>query len=157
MNAHRRFAPLTAPLLLLLLAACGGSMQIEEDPYARPPDSTARAQTRPTQFETMTDTVATVGTQQPSEPSSTVAAAGGEHFTIQIGAYKDPRNASQVQAIARERHDLPVLNDYDPRRGLYQIRIGLFENREAADGMLREMKAAWPQEYRDAWVVVLRP
>jgi cell division protein FtsN len=157
MNAHRRFAPLTAPLLLLLLSACGGSMQIEEDPYARPPDSTARVQTSPTQFETMTDTVATVGTLQRFDPPSIVPAAAGEHFTIQVGAYKDPRNASQVQALARERHNLPVLNDYDPGRGLYQIRLGLFESREAAEGVLREMKAAWPQEYRDAWIVGLKP
>lgn len=157
MREPARHAALAAPIALLLVAACGGTVKIEEDPYYRPPDTTARAQTQATQFEASTDTVASLPGRAPADSLRAGDAGVTAHYTIQIGAYKDPRNASATQARARERYNVPVLNEFDPKRGLYQIRLGLFEAREAAEAFLAAMKTEHPGEYRDAWIAVLKP
>jgi hypothetical protein len=75
---------------------------------------------------------------------------------VQIGAFKDPQLATGVQTRARERYHLPVLNDYNILVGLYQIRIGFFETRDAANDFKARMMKAFPEDYKDAWVVQLK-
>ncbi len=75
---------------------------------------------------------------------------------VQVGAYKDPQNANTVQVAARERYHLPVLNDYHTVLGLYQIRIGFFETREAAQDFLGKMQHDYPSDYKDSWIVQLK-
>ena len=106
-------------------------------------------------FETRVDTINTV-----SEGDHATAVEGRRErqirFMIQIGAFKDARNASRIQGVARERYHLPVLNDYHTRLGLYQIRIGFFETREQAMVFRQQMKTGFPTDYKDAWVVQLK-
>jgi cell division septation protein DedD len=139
---------------LLAFDGCGSSEETREP--AVPPAAPAAPQ--PQQklgFETRVDTVKTVseadhaGTSEtPREPQI--------RFMIQIGAFKDARNASRIQGIARERYHLPVLNDYHTRLGLYQIRIGFFETREQAMMFRQQMQTGFPSDYKDAWVVQLK-
>ena len=75
---------------------------------------------------------------------------------VQIGAFKDPKNASRMQVTARQRYHLPVLNDYNTKYALYQIRIGFFESREAAQTFRQQMSQEHPHDYKDSWVVQLK-
>jgi cell division protein FtsN len=107
------------------------------------------------QFESKTDTVDVTQTGR----AESVAAAAHEaqiRFMVQIGAFKDPHNAVHVQTLARTRYRMPVLNDFDLKLGVYQIRIGFFETREAAMEFRARLQKEFLEDYRDAWVVQLR-
>jgi cell division protein FtsN len=107
------------------------------------------------QFRTRTDTVAVVHS---TTPDSTAPAGGTQtlRYMVQIGAFKDPQLATAVQAAARQRYQLPVLNDYNPLVGLYQIRIGSFSSREEAIEFKNQMQREFPIDYRDSWIVQLK-
>lgn len=75
---------------------------------------------------------------------------------VQIGAFKDPHNASKVQVSARNRYHMPVLNDYDIAHGYYQIRIGFFESEDAARALCERLQKEYPNDYKDSWVVQLK-
>jgi cell division septation protein DedD len=138
---------------VLALWGCGSSEEMRE---ATPPPATPPVQSQPKLgFETRVDTVKTVseGERAGTEESPR---EGQIRFMIQIGAFKDARNASRIQGIARERYHLPVLNDFHTRLGLYQIRIGFFETREQAMVFRQQMRTGFPSEYKDAWVVQLK-
>lgn len=105
-------------------------------------------------FETSVDTVKTESEGTQAKAAETPQEQG-IRFMIQIGAYKDARNASRIQGIARERYHLPVLNDYNVLLGLYQIRIGVFETREQATTFRQRIQTDYPSEYKDAWIVQL--
>jgi len=152
-----RFLP---AICLLLLAGCGSSEQTQQQqpspgvpPVVLPEPAPAQ---QPPRFETQTDTViATRESEQEAAVDSGLAGAD-VRFMIQIGAFQDPQNASVAQNLARERYHLPVLNDYTARIGLYQIRIGFFETRNAAHEFLVRMQTEYPQDYKDSWVVQLK-
>ena len=74
---------------------------------------------------------------------------------VQIGSFKEAKYASTVQAVARERYKLPVVNDYNTARRRYQIRVGFFETKQTANEFLLKLRTDYPQEYKDAWVVQL--
>ncbi len=144
-------------LPVLVMWGCGSTEETTEQIPPKPqPEVVVKppAQEKPV-FETRTDTVATVR-------KADRHAAGMNRrepqirFMVQIGAFKDPQNASRVQITARQRYHLPVLNDYHTRLGLYQIRIGFFETREAAEGFRLEMMRDFPRDYGDTWVVQLK-
>lgn len=107
------------------------------------------------EFETKTDTVAMEKTHLDS-----VATHEGRDiqikYMVQIGAFRDPNLATAVQTAAREGYHLPVLNDFNPAYGLYQIRIGFFETREDAHEFRQRMQRDYPSDYKDAWVVQLK-
>ncbi|MBP1646834.1 MAG: Sporulation related domain [Bacteroidetes bacterium] len=105
-------------------------------------------------FETSVDTVNTVSEGDHAGATETPR-EGQIRFMIQIGAFKDARNANRIQGITRERYHLPVLNDYNIKLDLYQIRIGFFETREQALLFRQQMQAGFPSDYKDAWVVQL--
>jgi cell division septation protein DedD len=110
------------------------------------------AQERKANFETRTDTVTTEGTKQRAESSSLFNSAQ-VRFMVQIGSFTDATNASNVQLTARQRYQLPVVNDYNAARRRYQIRIGFFEMEDTANEFLLKLRTDFPQDYRDAWVV----
>jgi len=153
--------PLPSLLIALALAltGCGsGPETSEESAGSRPRQTEAPPAVKAPgklEFETRTDTI--------------TAVHGGEHrnagaeerdvrvrFMVQIGAFKDPHNASEVQAQARKRYQMPVLNDYYAGLGLYQIRIGFFESRDRAHAFRQRMLREYPAEYGDSWIVQLR-
>ena len=143
------------PLLLLfsLSALHCGSMR--EPERAAPPPPTEPPQPPPLQFETKTDTVLThgAGNQGPTD----IEDRGPQiRFMVQIGAFKDPQNASHIQTTARERFRMPVLNDYHPQLTLYQIRIGFFETYEAAQAFRLRLIKEHPKDYNDSWIVQLK-
>jgi cell division septation protein DedD len=147
-------------ICFLLLMGCGSAekAQQEEQPSGIPPavlPEPAPAQ-QPPRFETQTDTV--TATREPEQDAAFDSSLANPdiRFMIQIGAFQDPQNATVAQNLARERYHLPVLNDYTARIGLYQIRIGFFETREAAHEFLAGMQAGYPQDYKDSWVVQLK-
>lgn len=135
-----------------ILVGCGRIPETQETqtlpPVAAPPQQRI-------EFETKTDTVT-------MEHSGSIAAAGNEardiqiRYMVQIGAFKNPHNASAVQAIARERYHLPVLNDFNTAFTLYQIRIGFFETKEDAYKFRTRMQQEYSSQYNDAWVVQLK-
>lgn len=153
--------PATRVFFLILLCAfisggCGTTSEVGDLPPAAPPATQTVRETPPRrEFETRTDTVTTEKTAILSPPS----AAGREpviRYTVQIGAFKNPKNASQVQTIARTRYHLPVINDYDMNQALYQIRIGFFESQEAAQEFAEQLRREYPAEYRDSWIIQLK-
>jgi cell division protein FtsN len=115
-----------------------------------PMDTTVQA--RKTTFETRTDTIDAEGAQPKTQTDAAVAASAELRFTVQIGSFTDAKNASLAQAAARQRYQLPVVNDYDAQRRRYQIRIGFFESKEAASAFCTKLKSDFPLEYKDAWV-----
>jgi len=146
-------------IVLTFLAAspflgCGATEEIQE-PTAPPPRPAAKEETARMKFASKTDTVSVTQTGR----SDSMNAPGREpeiRFMVQIGAFKNPPLAAAVQTLARTRYRMPVLNDYALKAGLYQIRIGFFETREAAMAFRAKMQKDYPEEYRDAWVVQLR-
>ncbi|MEW6509424.1 MAG: SPOR domain-containing protein [Bacteroidota bacterium] len=155
----------SSPMLLLactFAAAMSGCGSTEEStaeqplPAPPPPHPASTAEPRRTlEFETRTDTVTAVHGSERSTPP-----IGGRiiqiRYMVQIGAFKDPHHASAVQALARQRYRMPVLNDYHAGLGLYQIRLGFFESRESARKFREQMLQAYPGEYKDSWVVQLK-
>jgi cell division septation protein DedD len=107
------------------------------------------------EFETRTDTIATQKSQvnAPEEPT---AREPQIRYMVQIGAFRNPELASRTQTVARQRYHLPVLNDYDTKHTLYQIRIGFFESRDEAQTFRERLLQEYPQEYKDSWVVQLK-
>ena len=137
---------------LLVLGGCGGSESTTEQspspaPVVQPP--------RRPDFETRTDTVTTVR-KAPRKRTTTPRREPQIRFMVQIGAYKDPQMASDVQTTARKRYHMPVLNDYHTKLGLYQIRLGFFETRPAANVFREKMIRDFPKDYKDSWVVQLK-
>ncbi|MFN0157045.1 MAG: SPOR domain-containing protein [Bacteroidota bacterium] len=144
-------------VLVALIPACGPIEEAQQDtppppivyeqPVVKPPDPALS-------FQTSTDTVITTNTPPAIQPADSSLPAE-IRFMIQIGAYKDPQNASKIQTLARERYRLPVFNDYNSSVAMYQIRIGFFESREAAYKFMQKMVSNFPNDYKDAWVVQL--
>ena len=134
---------------MTFFVGCGSSEDTRRD-WLSTQDSTA--QTRRTTFETSTDTVTTQGVTGASE---TTNAAGSRivRFTVQIGSFRDAKNASVVQTSARQRYQLPVVNVYNAAGHLYQVRIGFFETEEQAIAFRATLMNEHPLDYKDAWVV----
>ncbi len=142
-------------LVMCTLAGCGTVSDFTEQDAGETPDTTD-TQTAPTlHLETRTDTVRAernvrTGLRNAEAETNTI------RFTVQIGAFKDPRNASRVQQDARARFRLPVINDYHTRYSLYQIRIGFFSTKDEADDFKKKLQREYPGDYGDAWVVILK-
>lgn len=146
------------PLLtacLLALAGCAVTEEATEMSGSPPLTGPEQTQTPPVAFETRVDTIEARKADDPAH-IETEKAETEIHWAVQIGAFKDPRNASIVQSLARERYSVPVLNEFNPDLSLYQIRIGSFATREEARVLLRRMQAEYPGEYKDSWVVQCR-
>jgi cell division protein FtsN len=148
-------------LLPLIIGGCGSSDETyqEAPPPPIPPPYVIRDTIRietPVAFQVQSDTVA---------PRSGPAAGHDLHtsavpdirYSVQIGSFKIAANAADVQARARERYGIPVVNDFNTVTGLYQIRIGFFASRESAMDLRNRLAREFPAEYGDAWVVRLTP
>ena len=103
-------------------------------------------------FETSTDTVSSehpeqIGAPQDSTPEPLL------RYGVQIGAYKDPQNATRAQVLARERFQIPVMNDFHADSALYHVRIGSFAVKDSAYSFRSMMQRQYPQDYRDSWIV----
>jgi cell division septation protein DedD len=136
-------------------SGCGTT---EETAQPSPPEPKPVVKEEPpprVQFESRTDTVAVVHATAP-DSSAPTGKQPEIRYLVQIGAFRDPQLATAAQAAARSRYQLPVLNDYNPLVGLYQIRIGSFLTREAANEFKSRMQKEFPADYRDSWIVQLR-
>ncbi len=143
------------PILIVsiaLLGGCGSTEQTAEISEPLPPAPPSAFQPPPVAFESSVDTI-DASKREEGALVDTVTADTGIRFAVQIGAFKDPKNASALQALARERHTVPVLNEFDPAFSLYQIRVGAFLTRAEARDFLLTMQSRFPGEYRDSWVV----
>lgn len=129
-----------------------GCSSVEEAQEVLPPP--VKEEPARVEFQSTTDTVAVTSTGR--APANAPGKEPQIRFMVQIGAFKNARLAASVQARARERYRMPVLNDYYLNAGLYQIRIGFFETREAAMEFRARMLKEYREEYKDAWVVQLR-
>ncbi len=119
----------------------------EEKTQQVPPPSSGRVE-----FETTTDTVYTKIAESRHEADA--ESHGPEtRYSVQIGAFEDPWNASRLQTATRERYQLPVVNSYHTTYALYQIRIGFFESKEAANTFRDRIQKEYPSDYGDSWVV----
>ena len=141
--------------LAVFLPGCGSTVE-EAAPVPPParPATTAERQ-EGIQFRTHADTVTALHAAE----TGTVGAPGRAaqvRFMVQIGAFKDPKHASAVQAAARREYRMPVLNDYLAGPGLYQIRIGFFESRESARAFREQLMREHPSQYDDSWIVQLK-
>ena len=104
------------------------------------------------EFETRTDTI---NSEQSAERDRTKLPGIDPQvrFAVQIGAFKDPQNASRVQMTARERFQMPVVNDYQASEALYNIRIGNFASKDSAYVLRDRIQRAYPDDYKDSWIV----
>jgi cell division septation protein DedD len=123
-------------------------------PVTPPPDATP-AQQPPGEFVAGVDTIEAAGTAGAVVADSSLTEAEAL-FSVQIGAYKEPVNASAAQSTARERYNLPVLNEFQERPGLYRIRIGAFASREEAAAHLARMRSEFPVDYKDSFILQLK-
>jgi cell division septation protein DedD len=143
-----------ASALAVFLPGCGSSGEPAGTGRPAPPSPRSESPER-VQFHTQADTVLALHAAE----HGTVGAPGRTaqiRFMVQIGAFRDPHRASAVQAGARKRYRMPVMNDYLAGPGLYQIRIGFFETRESARSFQQQMRRDYPSEYGDSWIVQLK-
>ena len=139
--------------LTSLMSGCGTTSEPEKIP---PPPPVRELPAQRMEFESHTDTVNAVQTTNVGgQPVS--SGQPQIRFMVQIGAFRDPHLASIVQNTARQRFKMPVLNDYNTQLNLYQIRIGFFEAREAAQTFRLKVQKDFPGDYTDSWVVQLKP
>jgi cell division septation protein DedD len=136
---------------MIAMSGCGSTPETLPTPPPQPPQVQAPPKM---EFETRTDTVASehaaergLGSSQNREPQI--------RFMVQIGAFKEPQNASRVQVTARERYRFPVLNDYQSDTELYQVRIGFFASKDSAYAFRDRLQKEHPDDYKDSWVVQL--
>jgi cell division septation protein DedD len=146
---------LVAYAVTAALSGCGTAEETAEEKPPAPQQRPAQVPVRRLEFETRTDTVTALhGTER--KPEGVPGRAMQVRYMVQIGAFKDPHRASDVQSSARKRYKMPVLNDYHAARGLYQIRLGFFVSRESAHEFRQRMIKEFPSEYGDSWVVQLK-
>ncbi|HXG01307.1 MAG TPA: SPOR domain-containing protein [Bacteroidota bacterium] len=142
----------TAALLLgasaLLALRCGTSSESDRAWTFSTPDSTTES--KPPAFEAHADTVAVKPSQDQAATAQRTSAA---RYSVQIGSFRFRRNAGRAHTLARQRFQLPVINDYDAARKLYQIRVGFFSTWDEALAFRNQLLATHPQEYGDAWIV----
>lgn len=109
-----------------------------------------------TQLTTDQDTVvASVMTQSKTSTRSATefAIAPGQAFTVQIGAFAEPKNALRAQQVAKDFFGhYPVFNQFEASLKLYRVSIGKFESREEALGLLKEVRKVLPKEYSECWI-----
>ena len=151
-----KFSPLVmmASALAVFLPGCGSSEEPAAVEKPAPPAPRNESPER-VQFHTHADTVTALNAGE----HGTVGAPGRTaqiRFMVQIGAFRDPHHASEVQGEARKQYHMPVLNDFLAGPGLYQIRIGFFESRENARAFRQQMRQDYPSEYSDSWIVQLK-
>jgi cell division protein FtsN len=141
-------------LTVLLLTGCGSTEQIETSPPPAPRADSAAKETQPPviQIETKTDTLVTLG--MANVGSDSIASADSTaRFTIQVGAFKEPKNAAAMQALVKLHCQEPVMNEFNARSGLYQIRVGKFVTQAEAAGLLRRLLVEHSSIYTGSWVV----
>ena len=136
------------------VAAMNGCTGVGESTQEETPADTLRAEPQ-AGFETRTDTVLTKQINRDDGTGAGIPASRIK-YTIQIGAFKDPVKASKIQQTAKERYKLPVVNNFYKSSEMYQIRIGRFASREAAQAFRERMRKEFPADYKDAWVVQLK-
>ena len=151
-----KFSPLVmmASALAVFLPGCGSSEEPAAVEKPAPPAPRNESPER-VQFHTHADTVTALNAGE----HGTVGAPGRTaqiRFMVQIGAFRDPHHASEVQTSARTRYHMPVLNDYLAGQALYQIRIGFFDTRENARTFQQQMRKDFPADYTDSWIVQLK-
>jgi len=137
------------------LIACSSEPATEYTQDLAPHDTVAPPSRNGLKFETSIDTVRSRSAKSKNavdarSPSATI------RFMVQIGAFKDPKNATSVQLTARDRYHLPVFNDFHPVYSLYQVRIGFFETYDEAETFKEKMYREFPVDYKDSWVVQLK-
>ena len=137
--------------VVLLFGGCGSSEEVERDLSAgQQLDSVAHVQT--TRFETRVDTVSAERAGQHTD-TATLFLSAPNRFMVQIGSFRKSENAGEIQGRARQRYQVPVVNEYNTPRRLFQVRIGFFETEEAARQFVAKLRGDFPLEYKDAWVV----
>ncbi|HEX9655663.1 MAG TPA: SPOR domain-containing protein [Bacteroidota bacterium] len=137
------------------LIACSSEPATDYTQSAIPRDTVAPPSKNALKFETSVDTVRSMSAKSKNtvdarSPSATI------RFMVQIGAFKDPKNATAIQLTTRDRYHLPVFNDFHPVYSLYQVRIGFFETYEQAEQFKQKMYREFPIDYKDSWVVQLK-
>jgi cell division septation protein DedD len=142
----------TLALLFLLsgaIAGCGTGEEAARHTERESPEIPPRM------FEIRTDTVDAVeGPRTSTERDSTDETGTG--FALQIGAFRDPRNASAAQTAARSRFEVPVTNEYNVASALYYIRAGFFRSRAEASLFRESIVRRFPAEYSDSWIVEVK-
>jgi cell division protein FtsN len=149
-----RLILLAVPAALLL--GCGSTQQTEETiPSAFPRDSVV-AETQPSviQLEAKTDTLATLGVANQGTDASAFADST-TRFAVQVGAFKEPKNAAAMQALVRQHCQEPVMNEFNAKTGLYRIRVGRFSSQADAALFLRSLISEHSSTYTGSWVVQL--
>lgn len=138
----------------MLAAGCTSTEEVKHEAEAEIPPGRSEQEAE-VRFEMRTDTVSAVPSTDTKEPDS-LALLARFLFSVQIGAFKDPQNADLVQRKARSRFQLPVMNEFDAQANLYQIRVGLFDDRDGAEALRQAMQTQYPKEYTDCWIVQVR-
>ncbi len=142
-----------ACLLVLSLYALPGCSSPEQTGQETATEATTEG--REVRFEVRTDTVEVL---KPDDPvvASPAASEPEIHFAVQIGAFRDPENARSVGDAARGRFSFPVTENYDAESGLYLVRVGTFQTRDAAHEIRLKMQKDYPKDYRDCWIVQVK-
>jgi cell division septation protein DedD len=144
-------ALLAGALLAAGCAATDSTVQETAAPAAVP--AVTPAPPPPSELVARVDTIEAAGLTEVTADST--LAEGEVRFSVQIGAFKEPANASAAQTRARERYPFPVLNEFQEHAGLYRIRIGSFATREEAQAHLQRMKTDFPADYKHSFILQL--
>jgi cell division septation protein DedD len=140
-------------LLALSCYALPGCSSPEQAGQDAAPEATT--ENREVRFEVRTDTVEVLKLDE-SVAAAPGAREPGIHFAVQIGAFRETENARSVGEVARARFSHPVTSKYDAASGLYLVRVGTFETRDAAHELRLEMQKKYSKDYRDCWIVQVK-
>lgn len=86
-----------------------------------------------------------------------VASGGGasslrEVYRIQVGSFREERRARSLAESLEAEHRVPAQAHWEPSRGVFRVRVGEAESREALGSLLRALRE---QGYPDAWITAV--
>jgi cell division septation protein DedD len=181
MPTYHRFIVVATVLSATLLAGCissegtspggkstGGPQQsvgpIDTSRSLAPAQATVKkkasgAQTkrasRSTKFTAKQDTLkaSLVRNNRPAPRPPKIERPANPAFTIQIGAFQQPKNALRNQKRAKERFPkYSVYNNYYSRTKYYRVSIGKFMTSREAVAARKEILKKYPKDYSGCWI-----
>jgi cell division protein FtsN len=156
----------------IFASGCTASSQLDEEnetqaapvttPAPQPPPVVRSAAPAPTNrqgFTTKEDTIEVESAQRNrrSEPAPVVvqrrAAVMKTTFGVQIGAFKEEKNAQRATGRLAKRYKNPSSFFFDESMKVYKVTVGSFATEQEAKRFAAAMKKKYPKEYKKVFVI----
>jgi cell division septation protein DedD len=156
----------------LFAAGCTASSQLDEGTETQPAPAktpapvtpavvktTPPVQTNRQGFTTKEDTIEVESAQKNRRPEHTPvvvqrrAPVVKTTYGVQIGAFKEEKNAQRATGTLAKRYKKPAAFFFDEGLKIFKVTIGNFATEQEAKQFAAAMKKKYPKEYKNVWVI----